>query len=116
MTTITLEVPDDLAQQLMQLGDRLPELLAEAVGRAAPLPARIYRYLFDFLVSQPNPEQIASFRPTPEMQARLAQLLAHSRAGQLTLAEQAELDEYERLEHLVVILKAGSLPLLAGPT
>ncbi len=44
---------------------RLPELLQPAV------PAQIYRYIRDFLASNPTPEQIAEFKPTPEMQERL---------------------------------------------
>jgi hypothetical protein len=34
----------------------------------AVLPAHVSRYILDFLRSQPTPEQIAAFRPTPEMQ------------------------------------------------
>jgi hypothetical protein len=114
MTTITLEVPETLAEQLAQLGDRLPEILMVGLREATPLPAHVYRYILDFLASGPTPEQVAAFRPTPEMQARLEILLARSRAGQLTPAEVAELDEYERIEHLIVMLKAGNLPHLTG--
>lgn len=114
MTTITLEVPDGLAEQLTQLGDRLPEILMAGLHESTPLPAHIYHYILDFLASGPSPEQVAAFRPTPEMQARLETLLARSRAGQLTPAEAAELDEYERIEHLMVMLKAGNLPHLTG--
>jgi hypothetical protein len=74
------------------------------------VPASIYRALVDFLASNPSPAQVAAFRPTPEMQERLVTLLTRSQAGDLTPAEQAELDEFERIEHLVILLKAGSLP------
>ena len=46
------------------------------------------------------------------MNERLQTLLARSKAGILTVSEQKELDEYERLEHLMILLKAGSLPYL----
>lgn len=114
MTTITLEVPDALADQLSQLGDRLPEVLMAGLSETTPLPAHIYRYVLDFLVSGPSPEQVAAFRPTQEMQLRLETLLARSHAGQLTPTEATELDEYERIEHLIVMLKAGNLPHLTG--
>jgi hypothetical protein len=35
-----------------------------------------------------------------------------SRAGLLTPLAQAELDEYEQIEHLLIMLKAGALTLL----
>jgi hypothetical protein len=110
---ITLEVPDELSEQLAQLGERLPELLALSLQQP-PLPARIYRYILDFLASQPTPEQILAFRPTLEMQERLKTLLARSKAGELTPTEQKELDEYERIEHLIVMLKASSFPYLTS--
>lgn len=109
MAKITLEVPDELTDQLAQIGDRLPELLALSLQQP-PLPAHIYQYILAFIASQPTPEQILAFRPTSEMQARLQTLSLRSKAGELTPSEQRELDEYEGIEHLIVMLKAGSLP------
>ena len=113
MLQITIEIPEELSEQLAQIGDRLPELLVLSLQQPA-LPAHIYRYILNFLASKPTPEQIAAFRPTPEMQERLRTLLARSKAGALTPAEQQELDEYEQIEHLVIMLKAGSLPYLTS--
>ncbi len=48
------------------------------------------------------------------MQERLRILLARSKAAELTSAEQKELDEYERIEHLIVMMKVGSLPYLTN--
>ncbi|MGA9381910.1 MAG: hypothetical protein WBV73_24380 [Phormidium sp.] len=111
MARITLEVPSELSDQLELLGDRLPELLALSLQQPA-LPAHIYRYILNFLASNPTPEQIAAFGPTPEMQERLRTLLTRLRADELTEAERMELDEYERIEHLVIMLKTGSLPYI----
>ena len=113
MPKITIEVPEELSVALAQLGDRLPELLRLSLQQPA-LPAHIYRYILNFLASKPTPEQIAAFRPTPEMQERLRTLLTRSKAGALTPAEQQELDEYEQIEHLVIMLKAGSLSFLTS--
>jgi hypothetical protein len=113
MATITIDIPDELSARLAQVRDRIPELLALSLQQPA-VPAHIYREILDFLASQPTPEEIVAFRPTPEMQARLTTLLDRSRAGFLTPAEQAELDEFERIEHVLVLLKAGSLPHLTS--
>ncbi|MBW4671787.1 MAG: hypothetical protein KME60_31280 [Cyanomargarita calcarea GSE-NOS-MK-12-04C] len=111
MPRITLEVSEELSEQLAQLGDRLPELLALTLQQPA-LPAHIYRYVLDFLASNPTPQKIADFKPTSEMQERLRTLLTRSKAGELTPSELKELDEYERIEHLVVMIKAGNLSYL----
>jgi hypothetical protein len=115
MATITIEIPDDLMEQLTPLEAQLPELLRRCV-QESPLPAQVYRYILNFLTSQPSPEQIAAFRPTPDMQEQLRSLLAKNQAGTLTAAERQELDEYERIEHLIVMLKLGNLPYLTPTT
>ncbi len=64
MTTITLEVPDELAQVIDPVQDRLPEILALGLARLSPLPANVYRYILEFLASEPTPAEITAFRPT----------------------------------------------------
>ncbi|MGP1386968.1 MAG: hypothetical protein ACTS2F_25650 [Thainema sp.] len=46
------------------------------------------------------------------MQNRLQYLLARSLDETITPEESQELDEYERIEHLIVLLKTGNLPYL----
>ncbi len=109
MSSITIQVSDELSERLSQFGDRLPELLALSLRQPA-LPAHVYRYIVDFLASGPTSEQLANFGPTPEMIERLQTLLAREAASELTPPERIELDEYERIEHLIVMIKAGNLP------
>jgi hypothetical protein len=109
MALFTIEIPEELSSQLNQLGDKLPELLHQCLVQS-PLPAQVYHYILTFIASQPTPEQISEFRPTPEMQSRLQTLLNRSQAGKLTPSEKHELDEYERIEHLIILLKMGNLP------
>ncbi|MBI3761285.1 MAG: hypothetical protein HY260_05410 [Chloroflexi bacterium] len=112
MTTITLELTDDLAESITAVRHRLPEIIALGLDRLSPLPAQVYSYVLSFLASGPTPEQLMGFRPTPEMQERLESLLDKSRSDSLTEAERKELEEYERIEHIVVMLKARPLPHL----
>lgn len=113
MRTITLDVPDELADELASLQDRLPELLALSLRQPA-VPAQLYRAILTFLAEAPTAEQIMAFVPPPEVQERLRTLLDRERSGTLAPAERAELDELERIEHLVVMLKAGALPILSA--
>jgi hypothetical protein len=106
---ITLEVPEELSQQLAILGnERLIELIILSLQQP-PLAAHTYRYILDFVAANPTPEEIANFRPTPEMQTRLRILLERSKAGDINERERIELNEYERIEHLVIMLKSGNL-------
>lgn len=86
MPKIILEVPEELSQQLAQVGDRLTELLTLSLQQP-PLPAHIYRYILNFIASNPTPEEIAAFRPTPDMQERLRILLERSHSGEITELE-----------------------------
>jgi len=49
----------------------------------------------------------------PEMTERLRTLLALEAANNIAPTEKAELDEYERLEHMMVMIKAGMLRNMA---
>ncbi|MEB3191098.1 MAG: hypothetical protein VKL42_12215 [Snowella sp.] len=116
MAQITLDIPDELLTQLEQTGenpsDWLCRHLPDVLKSSSTLPAHLYRHILGFIASNPTPQQISDFRPTPEMQERLRTLL--NRLETLTPSEQAELDEYERIEHLVIMLKAGNLRNLVG--
>lgn len=113
MATVTIEIPDDLSELVAQAGDRLPELLARSLKEPI-LPAHVYRYVLDFLASRPTPEQVIAFGPTSEMIDRLRTLIEREANGEITPVEIAELDEYEKLEHLIVMIKSGNLRHLTG--
>lgn len=112
MAILTIEVPDDLMEELAPIHDQLPELLDQCL-QPSDFTAQVYHHILDFLTSQPTPEQVAAFRPTQEMQDRLKYLLSRSDEGDISPEEVQELDAYEQIEHLMVLLKSGTLPYLA---
>ncbi|PDV99277.1 hypothetical protein [Candidatus Chloroploca asiatica] len=57
MATITLEIPDALAEQIAQMQDRLPELLSLSLKQPA-LPAATYRAILAFLACNPSPAEV----------------------------------------------------------
>jgi hypothetical protein len=74
----------------------------------------IYDDLLDLLVESVEAERVLAFQLSVAKQARLDTLLDKNRDGTLTAEERAELDAYERFEHVVRLLKARVLQKL-GP-
>jgi hypothetical protein len=118
MTTITLEVPDELAMQIFPLRDRMPDLLAKWLRTESSPPKRpdngkattapLYPEIVDFLASEPAPEQLTAFRISPEANLRLEDLLDKNREEGLTAAETWELDAYLQARDLLILLKADA--------
>lgn len=119
MAELTIQISDELAEQLEPLRHRLPELLGQLVGEGiatsaplamatAHLPAipQAYLEVLDFLVTRPTPQDILAFKVSSAAQNRLSTLLDQNREGNLTAPEVAELDVYEQLEHLMILMKA----------
>ena len=121
MAELTINVPDELAQRLEPLQDRLPQLLTRLVEAlsahavspdvlrlvAPPMDAPLaYAEVLDFLLNRPTPEAIAVFKVSPAAQGRIRALLDKNREATLDATETAELDLYEQLEHLMMLLKA----------
>ena len=124
MTTITLEVPDELAAQLVLRRDQLPHLLSMALELfpaetplVLPTSEVVYpafKEMIDFLISRPTPAQIVAFKVSLFAQARLEELLDKNREEGLTDDEAAELDLYQQINHLLLLLKARAHSALSS--
>ena len=55
-----------------------------------------------------------TIRPSPELQARVSELLHRNKEGELSQREGAELERYLTLEHLVRLAKAHAYRQLAA--
>jgi hypothetical protein len=110
--TTTVDVPDDLADRLTEAHELLPELfaLSNQLPALPAQPAQLYRTRLTFLASAPTPVQVTAFTLSPELQPMLQLLLERSHARDSTATERAELDEPERTEHVMVMLKTGHSP------
>jgi hypothetical protein len=131
MAELTIHIPDELAQRLEPLHSRLPELLSQLLDATNPtlmslaVPAELhstlnatanlqeipqaYLEVLDFLMTRPTPQDIVAFKVSPQAQERLRSLLNKNRAGTLTEPEVAELDVYEQLEQLMILMKARAV-------
>jgi hypothetical protein len=117
MVELTVQVSDEVADRLAPIQQRLPELLRQ-IAQSVPVdrPAEpafpsltglpVYTELLDFLVSGPSEERIFEFKVSSATQSRLRALLEKNQEDILTDAEQAELDAYEQVEHVMTLLKA----------
>jgi hypothetical protein len=62
--------------------------------------------ILDFLAAGTTAESIANFRPSEQAQARVRELVDRRGEGAITPSENEELEEYLRLEHLMIMAKA----------
>lgn len=68
--------------------------------------SKAYDEIIELFANGSSPEKIVSFRPSKESQARVTELLQKNRTDKLIPEEEAELDEFGLLEHLMRLVKA----------
>jgi hypothetical protein len=74
----------------------------------------VYMELVDFVARGSTAEEVANFRPSPEAQKRIAELLTKQRESQLTDEEASELDGYVQIEHILGLARAKAQLILAA--
>lgn len=62
--------------------------------------------ILDFLVDQIPTDTLAGFQPSAEARQRIWELVAKEKDSGLLPEEKVELDDYMKLEHLLVLAKA----------
>lgn len=73
---------------------------------------KAYEEVVDFIAAGTTPQNVIAFRPSEESQARVADLLAREKNGELTPSEKSELDHYLQIEHLMRLAKARARDFL----
>lgn len=106
MVEMTMQVPDELAEQLRPLHGYLPTVLKLTLSGFRTLAIETATEIIEFLATEPTPQEVLSYHVSERAQERLQRLLALNSAGLLGEPEQAELDELEKIEHIVILLKA----------
>lgn len=117
MSAITLDLPEDLAERLLALPDRLPRILElglRELNASSQAGFSGASDVLEFLASLPSPEEILSFRASSALQDRVSELLEKNRTVGLLPAEEDEWQRYEYLEHLVRLAKAKAALKLKG--
>lgn len=75
---------------------------------------KAHEEVIDFMAAGSVPAAVVAFRPSEAARARVSDLLARQSAASLGAEEEAELNDYISLEHLMRLAKARARQYLAG--
>ena len=106
---VTVNLPDDLAAQLDDLQNQLPQILQLGLRELNATPQAGFSGFADileFLAGLPTPEEILALRPSSSLKAQIRDLLEKSRTIGLSQDEERLWQSYEYLEPIVRIAKA----------
>ena len=106
MVQITMQLSDPLARQILPARRWLPAVLELSLARLKTPAAEMPSEIIDFLLRNPTLDEVLTYHASDRAQRRLQRLLALNEASLLSEAEQEELAELDRLEHIVIMLKA----------
>ena len=67
---------------------------------------KAYQEVIDFIASGTRPDTVIQFHPSESVKERVADLIAREKTDGLSADEQAELDLYLQLEHIMRLVKA----------
>lgn len=106
MVQMTMQVSEELAERLRPLGAWLPTVLELSLVGFKTVAAATATEVIEFLSQDPTPQDILNYHASDRAQTRLQRLLTLHAAGMLGETEQLELDELQRIEHIIILLKA----------
>lgn len=98
---VTIDIPDDLAGQLEPERGRVADILERGLRKTGSPNSPLRKEVISFLARRPPREEILQFRPSDSATER-----ARNQSGQLTAAEEAELDEICEIDRFVSLIKA----------
>lgn len=73
-----------------------------------------YLEIIDFIASGTTPQAVVDYRPSPEAENRVSELIQREKEGTLTSEEKSELDHFMDLEHILRVAKARARQILAS--
>jgi hypothetical protein len=76
------------------------------------LTSPAYLEIIDFIAAGTTPETIADFRPSPQAQRRVSELVDREKESVLTPEERSELDHFIELQHILRMAQATARKIL----
>jgi len=106
MTQMTMNISDKLAKRLQPIRSWVPTILELSLVGFKTLATQTASEVIEFLSGNPSPREVLDYHVSDRSQIRLQHLLALNKAGLLGELEQLELDELQKIEHIIIMLKA----------
>ena len=106
MVQMIVQVSEELAERLRPIGSWLPTVLEISLVGCQTVAAATATEVIQFLSQDPTPQAVLAYHVSEQAQARLQRLLALNAGGLLGEEEHLELDELQRIEHVLIMLKA----------
>lgn len=103
---MTMQVPEELAKQIRPIRNWLPTIIELSLIRFKTLATIPASEVIEFLSSNPSSQEVINYQASEQTQTRLQRLLALNEAGMLSKLEHVELDELQKLEHVIIMLKS----------
>jgi len=75
----------------------------------------VYEEFVDFLAAGTTPQGVVDFHPSEATKLKVADLLVRQKAGELSADENAELNHFLQIEHLMRLAKARARQRLVQP-
>lgn len=75
---------------------------------------KAYEEIVEFIARGTTPNNVAAFRPSEETKERVAELIQREKTSGITSEEEAELNHYLQLEHLMRLAKARARQHIAN--
>ena len=113
MVEIVMQLPDTLARRLEPMSPWLPAALELSLAGFKTPAAHTVAEIIAFLSTGPSPKEVMNYHVSARAEERLRRLLALNAGGAISADEQAELDEIERIEHILIMLKAEAQERIA---
>lgn len=109
---MTMDVSEELAKRLQPIRSWLPTVLELSMVGFKTLATQTASEVIAFLSTNPSPKEILNYHASERAQTRMRRLLRLNQAGELGAEEQLELDELQKVEHILIMLKGqiGELP------
>lgn len=106
MVEMTMQVSDELAKRIQPIRPWLPTIIELSLVGFKTLATETASEVIHFLSTNPSRKKVLNYHVSGRAQKRLRRLLALNEAGLLGEDEQAELDELQKIEHTIIMLKA----------
>lgn len=106
MVQMTMQVSDDLAKRILPMRPWLPAVIELGLVGCKTPATETAAEIIQYLSKNPSPGDVLEFQVSERAQTRIQRLLVLNKEGMLGENEQHELDELQKIEHVIILLKS----------